>query len=243
MISAKPEQTTHSCGCVNEFHEPTGALRRVSTCRRHMRDYRAPETLGLDYYTKLGLLKNGMLQPTNHVAELTEALGPIPPPSGNRDVLEIGCGVSPYAGVLIERDWHYMGVEPSLWACGWMRRIYGVGTLPLRFEQVEVMIPPAMYGLILAAHSLEHMDDAPGAIARCAELLAPGGQLWIVIPDDTDKTNPDHRWCFSQDSLWYTVEATGLAVEHVAIRRYVKHENFQYLRAKKPDVVLDSAKS
>src|SRR3982751_3168697 len=102
-VSTKSQVTTHPCGCQNALHEPTGALRRVLTCSRHMRDHRAPETLGEAYYTELGLLDHGMLRQTNHVAELTEALGPIPSPKDNDQALEIGCGASPYAGVLIEQ--------------------------------------------------------------------------------------------------------------------------------------------
>lgn len=238
-VSTNPQITTHPCGCQNELHEPTGALRRVLTCSRHMRDHRAPETLGEAYYTELGLLDHGMLKSTNHVAELTEALGPIPAPKDHGDALEIGCGVSPYAGVLMERGWSYAAVEPSKWACGWMLRIVGAIALPHRFEATKSLLPYGSFGFILAAHSIEHMDDAPGAIKRCAELLAPGGQLWIVTPDDTDKTNPDHQWCFSSDSLWYTVEAAGLTVEHITLRRYIKKENFLYVRASKPNAVLD----
>lgn len=239
MITTKTQITTHPCGCQNALHEPTGALRRVLTCSRHMRQHRAPETLGEAYYTELGLLDHGMLKQTNHIAELTEALGPIPAPKENDQALEIGCGVSPYAGALIEQGWQYTGIEPSKWACGWMNRIYGGHTINARFESLDETALPAPFGLILAAHSLEHMDEAHVAIWRCAELLAPGGQLWIVIPDDTDKTNPDHQWCFTQYSLWYTVEAAGLTVEHITLRRYIKKENFLYVRASKPNVVLD----
>lgn len=233
MTVTKPKSTTLPCGCVNDFHEPTGALRRVSTCRRHTRAQRAPETLGLPYYTKLGLLQNGMLQPTRHVAELVEALGPLPSPKEHDQALEISCGVSPYAGDIVTCGWNYCGLDASRWACGWMERSWGVRAINGRFENIadeELNYP---FGLILAAHSFEHMDDAPGAVARCADLLAPGGELWIVIPDNTDLANPDHRWFFDQELLWFTVESTGLSVEKIELRRYVGHENFIYCRAKK----------
>lgn len=242
MTTTKTQMTTHPCGCVNALHEPTGALRRVLTCSRHMREYRAPETLGEAYYTELGLLDHGMLKQTNHVAELTEALGPIPSPKGNDQALEIGCGTSPYAGEIVKAGWTYCGIDASRWACGWMDRIWGVPTINARFEDVDdsyLNYPSGFiypFGFILAAHSFEHMDDAPGAIKRCAELLTAGGQLWIVTPDDTDKTNPDHQWAFSQYSLWYTVEAAGLTVEHITSRRYIQRENFLYVRASKPTV-------
>ncbi len=227
----------YSCGCANERHEPTGALRNVSKCRRHQRAAREPETLDEGYYAEFGLIKNGKLQPSNHVAELTEALGPIPWPTGNTQALEIGCGVSPYAGPLIERGWHYIGVEPSLWVADWMYRTYGVDIIQARLENVvpsDVHLLGTRFGLILAAHSIEHMQDAPGAIARCAELLAPGGWLYIVIPNDDDPVNADHLWFFDQESLRHTVEAAGLTVEAMAIRQYIPREHFIYCRASKP---------
>lgn len=231
--TVKAKLTIYPCGCRNELHEPTGALRNVHRCQQHARDAQVPETLGEHYYAHFGLLDRGMLQPTAHVPELVEALGDVPAPGDNKDVLEIGCGVSPYAAMLIGRGWNYTGIDPSRWACGWMRRMYSVDMIPVRFDAVD---PPELhgpYGMILSTHALEHMDDAPRALARCAELLAPGGQLWLVVPDGTDKVNPDHNWFFSQDSLWFAVESTGLTVETITIRRYVQRENFLYLRASK----------
>jgi SAM-dependent methyltransferase len=224
----------YACGCVNERHEPTGALRSVSKCPGHTRAYQAPETLGEAYYAEFGLLKHGVLQPMNHVAELTEALGDIPVSGGNGDVLEVGCGVSPYAGVLIERGWHYTGIEPSKWAAGWMYRTYGVDVFQVRFENFDDVGLSVQFGLILAAHSIEHTDDAPGAIARCAELLAPGGQLWLVVPDDTDPVNPDHLWFWSLRSLTLAIFQAGLVVDAITSRKMIERESFLYCRASKP---------
>jgi SAM-dependent methyltransferase len=227
----------YACGCVNERHEPTGALRSVSKCPGHTRAYQSPETLGEAYYAEFGLLKNGVFQPTNHVVELTEALGDIPAPDRNGDVLEVGCGVSPYAGVLIERGWHYIGIDPSKWACDWMYRIYDVDMIEVRFENLaanDFHLIDTHFGLILAAHSLEHMDDAPGAIARCAELLAPGGELWLVVPDDTDPVNPDHVWFWSFPSLTRAIQQAGLVVDLMTSRKLIERESFLYCRASKP---------
>ena len=98
----------------------------------------------------------------------------------------------------------------------------------------ETLFPPGCYALILAAHVLEHLDDAPAAAAKCARLLAPGGELWVVVPDDSDPCNPDHVWMGGPDAWRACVEAAGLAVERVAVRRYIQREQFVYIRARKP---------
>jgi SAM-dependent methyltransferase len=209
----------YSCGCVNEADAATGALRSVSKCEWHRARMREPRSLDGSYYAELKILEG------RHVQELTEAVGPFPAATGDRQALEIGCGVSPYAGAIREAGWHYQGLDASPWAARWTARHWGVSVAVSSWED---WIPPHPFGLILAAHVLEHLPDAPAGLLKMRRALAPGGELRIVIPDDEDPTNPDHLYFFNPMSLVRACDRAGLAVERLEVRRIVAHENFIY---------------
>lgn len=193
---------------------------------------REPATLDARYYEELGILKDGKFQPTAHVEQLTEALGGMPSPrGGSRDALEVGPGVSPYARTLVALGWHYFTVEPSRWAVDFMMRVVGPH---LGWSGLDRVAETTMFGFILAAHVFEHLEDAPGAIAKCSRLLEPGGEFWVIVPDDGDPVNPDHLWVFRPETLRSCLESAGLIVDRMAVRKYVAHENFIYARTRKP---------
>lgn len=220
----------YRCGCVNTLHHPTGALRRVSTCDKHKAGQRDPATLDEAYYRELGALDADA--PAKYIGQLTEALGPVSRASSDlASALEIGCGASPYADAIREAGYLYHGVDPSPWAADWAAR-QGYDCVVVRpFEDLP---EDPILDLILAAHVFEHLADAPTAIAKAGRMLARAGELWIVIPDDSDPINPDHVWHFSADSLRRTVEMAGLTIERLVTRQYIEREQFLYLRAVKP---------
>jgi SAM-dependent methyltransferase len=225
-------RTTHACGCVVAPTPPSGVLRSVAKCRAHRAGARDPAGLGAAYYATCGLIDGeGRRLPTAHVEELTEALGPLPTSQGGA-ALEVGCGVSPYVEAIRGAGYTYQAVEPCGWVSDWMELHHGPCVIRARFEAMPGG-PPA-FDLILAAHSLEHMPDAPVAIGKCAGLLKAGGELWVVVPDDSDPFNPDHHWLFTPETLAGCVAGAGLTVEALEVRRYVAHERFIYAKASKP---------
>jgi SAM-dependent methyltransferase len=230
-MSAANEFTRYSCGCANATDPASGVLRSVVKCDHHRSRQRDPATLDEAYYAELGIIRDGKLLPTAHVAELAEALGDFPDAPSGSYALEVGCGVSPYVFAITVAGYHYVGVEPSKWAADWVWRTYGVRVVNEAIESAHPLIP--VYSLILAAHVLEHLGDAPGAVAKLAAMLRPGGELWVIVPDDSDPTNPDHLFFFTEATLWSCLEAAGLSVERMAVRRRVPHERFIYARAVK----------
>jgi SAM-dependent methyltransferase len=220
----------HPCGCVNEVHGLSGILHSVRKCPRHAAKSRDPAMLDGRYYEELGVIKDGKLLPTKHVEELAEALGLFPEADDNGIALEIGCGASPYVSAIRAQWWTYMGMDLAPWAGQWIRDYWGAPCLVGDWETVQLH---GGFGLILCAHALEHMRDAPAALAKMATCLQPGGELWIVVPDDSDPSNPDHFWMFTEATLRSAVEAAGLVVERTAVRKYIERENFLYARARR----------
>ena len=230
VVTVDGRHLAYVCGCVNEVDPECGALRSVSKCDDHLRERSETAELGEAYYRSNGALDRDA--PARYSAELTEALGAVPSPRWpHLEALEIGCGASPYVLALQRAGWAYRGLDTSAWARRWLKARHGVCTIAADFEAWE---PDCQLGLILAAHCFEHMADAPAAIRKCAEILAPGGQLWLIVPNDDDPLNPDHTWYFSEHSLRSVVASAGLEGVMISTCQRIERERFLYLRAVKP---------
>lgn len=227
--------TWYPCGCLNETDERCGVMRSVSKCAAHTAQRQEVATLGVDYYRSLGVLAGGVPHCQGHIAELVEAIGEPPAVTGGRHggplAVEVGCGLSMYAPLLLSLGYRYLGIEPSFYAASWTRATFDVEVIEATFDAWQPGIRPQ---LLLAAHVVEHLPDAPAALARMGRLLQPGGRLYVIVPDDSDPVNPDHLWFFSPESLRECVRQAGLELERLAIRQRIAREKFLYLSARKP---------
>ncbi len=102
-------------------------------------------------------------------------------PFGSGRVLDVGCG----RGELLRQ----------LAALGW--KCWGIDISPLAVAKARVLVPGAevvqatledihwdiSFDLITAVHVIEHMPDPRGALSKIASLLAPGGRLFMSIPN------------------------------------------------------------
>jgi SAM-dependent methyltransferase len=222
------------CGCECDVDPASGVLRALVKCAHHQRRARPPASLGRAYYCELGSLIGNTIREDNYLAELLETLGPFPAAPGLvGEALEIGCGISPYVRAIQAAGYAYTGIDSSAWAVAWMREHREGCFLARDFEDLEAL-EEGCWDLILAAHSLEHMKDAPGAVCKIASLLRPGGEAWIIVPDDSDPVNPDHLWYFTEATLAASIEAAGLVVLKLEARRRIPREVFLYARARRP---------
>lgn len=224
----------YRCGCANEIHESSGVLQSVSKCAKHLRAMRDPSALGREYYEELGTIADKKLKELPHVAQLVDALGELPrarKATPTPWALEIGCGTSPYADAIKKNGYVYWGIDSSKWVSGWMLETYKVHVHTGDFETAK--FSHRSYDLILCAHAFEHMLLAPSAIHKAASLLVPGGQLWVIVPDDSDPLNADHLWFFTEATLRATIERAGLVVDRLVSRKHIERENFIYARASK----------
>lgn len=225
------------CGCINVIDPPSGVLRSVSKCAGHRQDQKEAGELGPDYYRGLGTLNPDEprdMTEARYVGQLTEALGAIPRAARpNAITMEIGCGISPYMKAFCRAGYAYIGIEPSRWAAEWAREHLGAFIRNVPIE--AAILPYPIADVILAAHVIEHLGDAPGIITGLAGMLNPGGELWIVVPDDTDPLNPDHLWFYNAATLHAGLQQSGLHVQSIATRKYIERENFLYARARKPE--------
>jgi 2-polyprenyl-3-methyl-5-hydroxy-6-metoxy-1,4-benzoquinol methylase len=136
--------------------------------------------------------------------------------------LDVGCGSGWVSEQLNQRGWRAEGIEPTDAGCS-QTRARGVevhqGTINTLPE-----LEAGAYDGVLFFHALEHVADPRQDLTRAVELMAPGGQLLIGIPnfgcwqrkafgsDWLMLELPRHRTHFTEEGLRALVESLGLTV-------------------------------
>jgi SAM-dependent methyltransferase len=96
-------------------------------------------------------------------------------------VLEVGCGDGLLLGLLEERGFgDRLGVDPGRAAASSDRDDVVCGFFP---DDLPPVARQRQFGLIVLRHVLEHIEAPREFVAALAARLAPGGQLWIEVPD------------------------------------------------------------
>lgn len=224
----------YECGCINELHS-SGLTRNVLKCPFHTqwsKDH--PQGNSEDYFREIEALgKDGVPQFHKHIQEFHDAFDELHIDLDGRDrtMLEIGFGLGQYIPLFLAYAWDYEGVECADYAFRWTKAVFGpaVTLYKERFEDLQF----GYYHAIFAAHAFEHMHDAPAMMKKAHDLLVPHGQLWLILPDDGDPTNPDHLWFFNQATLEGFLKSIGFVNVRSTMRKIVPQENFIYCAAEK----------
>lgn len=140
--------------------------------------------------------------------------------------LDVGCGNGWVSEQLNQRGWKAEGIEPTSSGCE-LTRARGVevhqGTINTLTD-----LPNDSYDAVLFFHALEHVADPEQDLRRAFELLKPGGQLLIGIPnfgcwqreafgsDWLMLELPRHRTHFTEEGLCALVERIGLNVDRTS---------------------------
>ncbi len=135
-----------------------------------------------------------------------------------RRVLEVGCYEGYLLHLLGERGARGLGIEPSERAAALGRERWGVEIRTGLFEEQE--LAPEGFDLVALSHVLEHLADPRAALERAWTLLAPGGALFIEVPDvlqprvesAVDFFTFDHLFNFSPATLAALLASCGFEV-------------------------------
>lgn len=147
------------------------------------------------------------------------------PPFGSRRMLDVGCGTGAMLRRMAALGWRPFGIDLSPVAIEMARQTVPDATLELgtltNFE------PKERFALISVQHVLEHLPDPSQALNRCHELLEPGGQLLVSVPNiDSFEARlfgrkwvgldiPRHLTHFSRSTLTRTLHQSGFEELHV----------------------------
>jgi SAM-dependent methyltransferase len=96
-------------------------------------------------------------------------------------LLDLGCWVGWLLAEARDRGWDVTGVEPSAFASAFARDRLG---LPVqRADIFSADLPDGSFDAIVLGDVIEHLPDPGQALERIATLLAPGGVLYLALPD------------------------------------------------------------
>jgi SAM-dependent methyltransferase len=139
-------------------------------------------------------------------------------------LVDIGCWTGSFVAAAAERGWQASGVEPSTWAVARAKeRGLDVRVGDLR----DSGIAAGTMRCVVMCDVIEHLLDVSEAIAITAELLEPGGALYLTTPDAGGRLArlmgrrwwsilPMHVQYFTVESMRRLLERHGLRVVETA---------------------------
>jgi SAM-dependent methyltransferase len=97
-------------------------------------------------------------------------------------LLDIGCWVGFLLAEARDRGWERtLGVEPSEFASRYARERLRLDVV--RGDLASARLPAGEFDAITMGDVIEHLRSPSDALARLRSLLAPGGVLWLALPD------------------------------------------------------------
>ena len=135
------------------------------------------------------------------------------------EVLDIGCGTGAFLNAMQLAGWGITGLEPDENAAKKAGELYHIKTWePEKLFELE----PSSYHAITMWHVLEHVHDLHAYVKQLAAMLAPGGKLFIAVPNYTSHDAavykqdwaaydvPRHLYHFSPQSMELLINEHGL---------------------------------
>jgi SAM-dependent methyltransferase len=142
-----------------------------------------------------------------------------------RRLLDLGCWVGYLLAEARDRGWDVLGVEPSAFAAAHARDTFGLEVV--EDDLLTAELPAGAFDAIVLGDVIEHLTDPLAALERIRPLLAPGGVLFLTVPDAGSRLAramgrrwwsviPTHVQYFSRHSLSLLLRRAGLAPVAVA---------------------------
>jgi SAM-dependent methyltransferase len=96
-------------------------------------------------------------------------------------LLDLGCWVGFLLAEARDRGWETVGVEPSAFAAAYATERLG---LDVRREDLfAAALEAGSFEAVVLGDVIEHLTDPGAALDQIARLLAPGGVLYLALPD------------------------------------------------------------
>ena len=139
-------------------------------------------------------------------------------------ILDVGCGTGAFLHAMQLSHWEITGLEPDNIARKKARELYGIVLEP---SEKLIQLPVHFYDAITMWHVLEHVHQLHEYIERLKLLLAPGGKIFIAVPNYTsyDATIyknhwagydvPRHLYHFSPVAMSRLLTQHGLTLENI----------------------------
>jgi SAM-dependent methyltransferase len=144
---------------------------------------------------------------------------------GKGSLLDLGSWVGFLLAEARDRGWRRtLGVEPSQFASSFARDHLGLEVITGDLFDVE--LGPAKFDVITMGDTIEHLTSPGDALARMRTVLAPGGLVWLTLPDAGSRVAralgrrwwsvlPTHTQYFTRSSIACLLDRHGLELIEV----------------------------
>lgn len=138
-------------------------------------------------------------------------------------LLDVGCGLGVFPARMKEAGWDVTALDPDPRAAEHARTVVGVDAVAADFFSVGAE-QLGRFDLVTLNKVLEHVEAPIAMLARARDLLAPGGIIYVELPDgegavaegpDREEFFVEHVHVFSPASLALLVRRAGLRLRRV----------------------------
>ncbi len=145
--------------------------------------------------------------------------------TGERAVLEIGCGPGLMLSVFRDEGWSVLGLERNAAMAEQARKQFGVEILSC---DVAELPESRKFNLVIMFNVLEHLQHPVEVLRACAKRLKPNGEVIVNVPNfDSWQARfggavwlhldpPRHLVHFTQETLGNAFKRAGLQPERVS---------------------------
>jgi SAM-dependent methyltransferase len=124
-------------------------------------------------------------------------------------LLDIGCGMKPWAGTFAPHVDEHIGADHA-------DTLHGLGHVDIVSGAYDVPLPDASVDTILLTEVLEHLERPGDALAECGRLLRPGGHVVATTPFSWPlHEEPRDFFRYSPHGLRHLCEEAGLQVVEI----------------------------
>jgi SAM-dependent methyltransferase len=152
-------------------------------------------------------------------------------------LLDVGCWVGFLMAEARDRGWETHGVEPSEFASAFARERLGLDVQ--RAGLLDAELPDRAFDAVVMGDLIEHLPDPAAALDRTADLLRPGGVVYMGVPNAGSRVArrmgarwwsviPTHVQYFTRPSLFTLLRRRGFeplwagtAPKHFSVRYYL----------------------
>lgn len=158
------------------------------------------------------------------------------PDGAELSLLDIGSGLCVFPAAMRESGWHCTALDPDPRAGEHARNVAKVDAITGDFMQVDL---DRRFNLVSLNKVLEHVPDSTGMLSRVGDVLAPGGLVYIELPDgegafsaqgpDREEFFVEHFSAFSAASMSLLIARSGFSL--ITMERIVEPSGKFTLRA------------
>lgn len=134
---------------------------------------------------------------------------------GRHSILDVGSGLCVFLFRMKQAGWDCTALDPDERSCAHARQVAGVNAVCGDFMRVDT---PDRFDVVSLNKVLEHVEDPVAMLAKARDCLAPGGFVYIELPDGEAAASEgpgreeffiDHLHVFSAASFALMVERAG----------------------------------